>query len=77
MISHQTVRELGLTIDAPSKSLIVAATGSSIRPLGIIRNLPVEIGGIIIPTDVEVMTGTSYSILLGNDWSQKVNASYN
>src|SRR6185437_12360805 len=76
MISNQVVRELGLKIEAPSSSLIVLATGPSVRPLGIIKNLPIEIEGTIIPMDVEVMNATSYSLLLGNDWSQKVDASY-
>src|SRR5260363_303306 len=77
MISHQFVKELGLKIEAPSTSLIVSAAGSSVRPLGIIKNLPIEIEGTTIPLDVEVMNATSYSLLLGNDWSQKVDASYN
>ena len=76
MISHQVVKELGFKIEAPSTSLIVLATGPSTRPLGIIKNLPVEIEGVTIPLDVEVMSATSYSLLLGNDWSQKVDATY-
>src|SRR5260363_331284 len=77
MISYQVVKELGLKIEAPSTSLIVSAAGSSVRPLGIIKNLPIEIEGTTIPLDVEVMNATSYSLLLGNDWSHKVDASYN
>ena len=77
MISYQIVKELGLKIDTCSSSLILSATGPSIRPLGIIKNLPIEIEGITIPLDVEVMDATSYSLLLGNDWSQKVEATYN
>ena len=77
MISYQIVKELGLKIGSPSSSLIVSATGPSTRPLGIIQNLPIEIEGITIPMDVKVMDSTSYSLLLGNDWSQKVNATYN
>ena len=67
MISYQIVKELGLKIDTYSSSLILSATGPSIRPLGIIKNLPIEIEGIIIPLDVEVVNATSYSLLLGND----------
>ena len=76
MISSQVVKELGLKIEAPSSSLIVSATGPSVRPLGIIKNLSIEIEGTTIPMDVEVMNATSYSLLLGNDWSQKVDATY-
>ena len=67
MISYQIVKELGLKIDTCSSSLILSATGPSIRPLEIIKNLPIEIEGITIPLDVEVMDATSYSLLLGND----------
>src|SRR5437762_13493191 len=55
MISYLIIKELELKIDTYSSSLILSATGFSIRPLGIIKNLPIEIEGIIIPLDVEVM----------------------
>src|SRR5205814_4864919 len=67
MISYQIVKELGLKIDTCSSSLILSATGLSIRPLGIIKNLLIEIEGITIPLDVEVIDATSYSLLLGNN----------
>ena len=67
IISYQIVKELGLKIDTCSSSLIVSATGPSIRPLGIIKDLPIEIKGITISIDVEVIDATSYSLLLGND----------
>ena len=76
MILYQIIKELGLKIDTFSSSLIVSATGPSIRPLGIIKSLPIEIEGMTIPMDIEVMDATSYSLLLGNDWSQKVEATY-
>src|SRR5205085_9421431 len=71
------IKELRLKIDICSSSLILSTTGPSIKPLGIIKNLPIEIEGITIPLDVEVIDATSYSLLLGNDWSQKVEATYN
>ena len=77
MIAHRVVKELGLKIDQTSSSLIVAATGNSTRPLGIIRDLPVEVDNTVIPVDVEVVDVNSYSLLLGNDWSQKIEANYN
>lgn len=77
MIAHSVVKELGLKIEQASNSLIVSAIGTSTRPLGIIRNLPIEIEGIQIPITVEVVPATSYSLLLGNDWSKQIKASYN
>ena len=77
MILYQIVKELGLKIDTCSSSLILSATGPSIRPLGIIKNLPIEIKRITILIDIEVMDTTSYSLLIDNNWSQKVKATYN
>ena len=77
MIAYQLVQDLGLKIEQASLSLIIPATGTPSRPLGIIRDLPVEIDSVCIPITVEVVPATSYSLLLGNDWSKKVEASYN
>src|SRR6185437_10346945 len=77
MIAHQLVQDLGLKIEQASLSLIIPATGTPSRPLEIIRDLLIEIDGVIIPITVEVVPATSYSLLLGNDWSKKVEASYN
>ena len=60
IISYQIIKELGLKIDTCSSSLIVSATGPSIRPLGIIKDLSIEIEGITIPIDIEVIDTTSY-----------------
>ena len=67
MIAHNVVKELGLKIEQASSSLIVSAIGTSTRLLGIIKDLSVEIEGVIIPITIEVVPATSYSLLLGND----------
>jgi hypothetical protein len=45
--------------------------------LGTIKNLPIEIERITISLTVEVIDALTYSLLLKNNWSYKVNASYN
>src|SRR5260363_87503 len=72
MIAHQVVQDLGLKIEQASTSLIISATGTSARPLGIIRDLLVEIDGAVIPITVEVVPATSYSLLLGNAGPRKL-----
>src|SRR5947207_2151680 len=67
MILYQIIKELGLNIDTYSSSLIVLATGPSIRLLGIIKNLSIKIEGITILLDIEVIDTTSYSLLLSNN----------
>ena len=77
MISYEIVKKLALKINTLSFSLIISVTGPSVWPLGIIKNLSIEIEEITIPLDIEVMDSISYFLLLGNNWSQKVNATYN
>ena len=77
MIAYQPVQDLGLKIEQASLSLIIPTTGTPSCPLGIIRDLPIEIDGVCIPITVKVVPATSYSLLLGNNWSKKVEASYN
>ena len=76
MIAYKVVQELELKIEQASTSLIISTTGTSFRPLGIIKDLSVEIEEVTIPLDVKIMPATSYLLLLGNDWSQKVDATY-
>ena len=72
IIAHSVVKELGLKIEHASNSLIVSAVRTSTRPLGIIRDLPIEIKGACIPITVEVVPATSYFLLLRKNLSRKV-----
>ena len=67
MILYQIVKELGFKIDTCFSSLIVSATGPSIRPLGIIKNLFIEIEEITIFIDIELIDTTSYFFFLDNN----------
>ncbi|CAG8837282.1 22031_t:CDS:1, partial [Racocetra persica] len=53
-----------LKIEEPSKSLIVAATSTTSRPLEIIKNLSIKIQGQLILLDIKIVSDISYSILL-------------
>ena len=77
MIAYQLVQDLGIKIEQASLSLIISATRTPSRSLGIIRDLPIEIDSVCILITVKVVPATSYSLLLENDWSKKVEASYN
>ncbi|CAG8562903.1 9531_t:CDS:1, partial [Dentiscutata heterogama] len=67
MIAYKVAKELGLKIDKPSRSLIVAATGTTSRSLGIIRNLSVKIQSRTILINVKVIPATLYLLLLKNN----------
>ncbi|CAG8626277.1 36445_t:CDS:1, partial [Racocetra persica] len=49
MILHQTIKELDLKIKILSKSLIVAATGTTSRSFEIIKNLLIRIQSQLYP----------------------------
>jgi hypothetical protein len=77
IITCDAMEQLGYEIEEASKSIILPATGVKTQPLGIIRDLPITIQGQTIPIDVEVIDAATYSLLLGNNWLMKANASYN
>src|SRR3954469_24890855 len=74
VISEAFMNCLGWSIDKPTKIAFTVATGEKATALGIIKNVPVTVGGLTIPISAIVSTLTSYDILLGNDWLIKANA---
>ncbi|RHZ77812.1 hypothetical protein Glove_172g9 [Diversispora epigaea] len=77
IVTRDAMEQLGYEIEEASKSIILPATGKKTQPLGVIRDLPITIQGQTIPIDVEVIDAATYSLLLGNNWLMKANASYN
>ncbi|CAG8674469.1 32251_t:CDS:2, partial [Racocetra persica] len=71
MIIQQAAKEIGLEIDTPSNSLILSAFRKQVRSLGVIKDVSIEIAGITIPIFMEVVSATTYSLILENDWSHK------
>jgi hypothetical protein len=74
VISEAFMNRLGWSIDRPTKVTFTVATGQKATALGIIKNVPITVGGLTIPITAIVSTSTSYDILLGNDWLIKANA---
>ncbi|RHZ85474.1 hypothetical protein Glove_65g24 [Diversispora epigaea] len=77
IVTRDAMEQLGYEIEEASKSIILPATGKKTQPLGVIRDLPITIQDQTIPIDVEVIDTATYSLLLGNNWLMKANASYN
>ncbi|RHZ79395.1 hypothetical protein Glove_147g60 [Diversispora epigaea] len=77
IVTRDAMEQLGYEIEEASKSIILPATGKKTQPLGVIRDLPITIQDQTIPIDVEVIDAATYSLLLGNNWLMKANASYN
>ena len=65
---------LGWSIDKPTKVTFTVATREKATALGIIKSVPITVGGLTIPISAIVSTSISYDILLGNDWLIKANA---
>ena len=77
MILHQVVKNLELKINFSSSSLIISATGPLVWPIGIIKNLLIKIKGTTISLNIKVILAFFYSLLLENNWFQKVDTIYN
>ena len=54
--------------------IVVTANGARTRSLGIIDNIPVNIGKIKIPTSFQVLESKDEILILGNDWLRITNA---
>jgi hypothetical protein len=74
VISEAFMDRLGWSIDKPTKVTFTVATGEKATALGVIKNVPITVGGITILISAIVSTSTSYDILLRNDWLTKAHA---
>lgn len=77
IITHKLAKRLGHKISAPSKIVVVTTDGSKVKPLGIIKDFPITINYMKIPTTVEVLESPNDLLLLGNDWLVRVGATLN
>ena len=74
IITRALVEKLGYEINRPSKMIVVTANSARTRSLGIIDNIPVNIGKIKIPTSFQVLESRDEILILGNDWLRENNA---
>src|SRR3954469_10817415 len=74
VISENFMNCLGWSIDKPTKVTFTVATGEKATALGIVKNVPITVGGLTIPISAMVTTSTTYDVLLGNNWLIKANA---
>ncbi|CAG8851032.1 8874_t:CDS:2, partial [Racocetra persica] len=73
IIIQQAAKEIGLEIDTSSNSLISFALEKQVRSLSVIKDISVIIARITISISIEVVSVTTYSLILENDWSRKHN----
>jgi hypothetical protein len=71
------MKKLGYRIQEPSKVVVVTTNDSKVKPLEIIKDFPIVINHLKIPTTVEVLESPKELLLLGNDWLIRVGANLN
>jgi hypothetical protein len=68
-MSRSMMKALNLEIDAPSNSVFTLGNGNKQPTLGLIQDVPVDVGnGIIIPSNIEVIPRCPAQFILGNNW---------
>jgi hypothetical protein len=51
--------------------MITGIHGTKKSSLGIVEDIPVYLGDMIVSTDMEVIDTSAYSMVLGTDWLRK------
>jgi deoxyuridine 5'-triphosphate nucleotidohydrolase len=75
LMSITLLRRLGWKIDRASSQTLIVADGKNATVLGEIRTVVVNFGGAEIPLDNVVVTeSTTYDIILGNDFLERIEA---
>lgn len=78
VMSKQLAETIGLEIDAPSTSIFTLGNGSKQAALGIIYDVPLNIGGkLIIPGSIEVLPVCPTQLIIGNNWMKRAKARLN
>jgi hypothetical protein len=68
-------KAIGQPILSPSPTLLTTFDGPSFRPHGIILSFPVQLGGMTMCVEVEVVNASlEYNLLLGRSWTYAMQA---
>ena len=77
-ISKSVADKLRLVIDAPSTLVFTLGNGSKQASLGIVYDVPLNLGGnIIIPGAIEVLPVCPAKLIIGNNWMKRTKAKRN
>ena len=77
IMSLSLLKDLDMEITSASKTVMINVNGERRRPLGAVSDVPLKVGGCIIPLDVIVTQADSYAAIVGNDWLRKTKANIN
>lgn len=77
-MSKDIADKLGLEIDAASTSVFTLGNGTKQASLGLIYDVPLNIGGnIVIPGAIEVLPVCPVNLIVGNNWMKRAKAKLN
>ncbi|CEP06850.1 hypothetical protein, partial, partial [Parasitella parasitica] len=77
-MSKDAADKLQLVIDSPSTSVFTLGNGTKQPSLGIVYDVPLNLGGnIIIPGSVEVLPVCPTNLIIGNNWMKRAKAKLN
>ena len=68
IITKPLLNRLGYKVDKASKLVVVTANGARTKSLGIVNNIPLAFGKIIILTSFQVLESKDEVLILGNEW---------
>ena len=71
VMSKSFLQQLGRKIESASTIIMINIQGGRSRPLGRVTNIPLQLDGVEIPIDVDIIESTDYYIVAGNDWLTK------
>ena len=74
IMSRKFLEHLGRQVTRKSERMITGIHGNKRSSLGIIADIPVHLGDVIISTDMEVIDTQAYNMVLGTDWLRKAKA---
>ncbi|KAL3152945.1 hypothetical protein ABBQ38_012246 [Trebouxia sp. C0009 RCD-2024] len=75
VVSHSVVRKLGLMDRLQASDVtLLTATGRMVTPVGMLRELPIGVGSLRLPTDGRVIAADRHNVLVGNDFLHTASA---
>jgi hypothetical protein len=71
-ISKACLKRVGRKIDAPSDLRIILLSGERYHPLGIVKDLELDLDGVLTTISPHVVDTRSYDVILGMNWLNSV-----
>ncbi|CAI5951510.1 unnamed protein product [Closterium sp. NIES-64] len=73
-LSHVIARKLGLLPYLQDTTIeYTTSSGETLKPWGILPDVPVRVGKLTLPIDIAVTGANTYDMLLGQDWIYSAN----